>query len=73
MDEGNGIQPDDSSNPQPEKLSLPGERQAIDTDAPALGTQAEESNADRESEPVAGKPATVRVEYKHSLATRWMH
>jgi hypothetical protein len=73
MDESNGIRPDNSSNPQPEKLSLSGERQAIDTDAPALGTQAKESNPDLEPESAERKRTTVRVEYRHSPATRWMH
>ncbi|MBB6143017.1 thiosulfate reductase cytochrome b subunit [Silvibacterium bohemicum] len=73
MDESNGIRLDDSSNPPPEKSSLPGERQVIETDAPALGVQAEESNADQEPKPAERKRTTVRVEYKHSLATRWMH
>ncbi len=75
MDESNGIRPDNLSNPQPEKLSLAGEHQAIETDAPALRMQAEESNADADQEPkhAERKQATVRLEYKHSLATRWMH
>jgi thiosulfate reductase cytochrome b subunit len=73
MDESNGIRLDDSSNPPPEKSSLSVERQVIEADAPTLGTQAKESNADHEPKPAERKRATIRVEYKHSHATRWMH
>jgi hypothetical protein len=62
MDESNGIRPDNSSNPQPEKFSLPRQRQAIETDALALGTEAEESNADLEPKPAERKRTTVRVD-----------
>jgi hypothetical protein len=72
MNESNDIRQDDPSSPT-EKSSSPGEQQSIETDAPALSAPEEESNADHEPEPAVGKWAKVRVEYKHSLAVRWMH
>jgi hypothetical protein len=72
MNESNQVRPDDLSS-LPEKSCPAGEHRPIETDAPALRAQGAESNADREPEPVAEKRAKVRVEYKHSLATRWMH
>ena len=72
MNERNDVRQDGSSSP-PEKSCLPGEHQTIEADALALSAQGEESNADREPDLAAGKQAKVRVEYKHSLATRWMH
>jgi hypothetical protein len=71
MNRNNEIRQDDSSSP-PEKSCSPGEHQSSEADAPALSAQGE-SNADHGPEPAAGKRAKVRVEYKHSLATRWMH
>ena len=41
-------------------------------DPPQANTQ-EEPIAERESKPATHKGAMVTVEYKHSLATRWMH
>jgi|SRR3984885_430430 len=72
MNESNDIRQDDSSS-SPEKSSPPGENQLNKVDASVLRAQEEESNADREPEPAAGNQAKARVEYKHSLATRWMH
>jgi hypothetical protein len=72
MNERNDVRQDGSSSP-PEKSCPPGEHQPIEADALALSAQGEESNADREPDLAAGKQAKVRVEYKHSLATRWMH
>ena len=72
MNEHNDIRADNSSSP-PEESSLLREHQPIEADALALSAQGEESNADREPDLAAGKQAKVRVEYKHSLAARWMH
>ena len=72
MNDSNNIRQDDSSSPS-EESSPPAEHGPIKVDAPVLSAQKEESDADRELEPAAGKLAKVRVEYKHSLATRWMH
>jgi hypothetical protein len=69
MNERNDVRQDGSSSP-PEKSCPPGEHQPIEADALALSAQGEESNADREPDLAAGKQAKVRVEYKHSLATR---
>jgi thiosulfate reductase cytochrome b subunit len=73
MNKRNSIRPNNSSGSPSEKSASPGEHQPIDADALALGARGEESNADTEPEPAAGSWAKIRVEYKHSLATRWMH
>jgi thiosulfate reductase cytochrome b subunit len=73
MNKRNSIRPNNSSGSPSEKSASPGEHQPIEADALALGTQGEESNADTEPELAAGSRAKIRVEYKHSLATRWMH
>jgi hypothetical protein len=59
MNERNDIRLDNSSSSPSEKSGPLGEHQPIE--------------ADREPDPAARKHAKVRVEYKHSLATRWMH
>jgi hypothetical protein len=73
MKEGNEIRQGDSSNSLREKSSDPAEHQSVETDAPALKMRARWLATDRESEPGNYEEATVAVEYKHSLATRWMH
>ena len=73
MNERNDIRPDNTSSSPSEKSAPLGEHQPIEADAFALSAHGEESNADREADPAAGKQAKVRVEYKHSLSTRWMH
>ncbi len=73
MNESSDIRQDNSSSSPSEKSSPPPESQPIKADAPAFSMQAEEPNADHEPKPDEPKRTTVRVEYKHSLATRWMH
>jgi thiosulfate reductase cytochrome b subunit len=73
MNERNDIRPDNTSSSPSEKSAPLGEHQPIEADALALSAHGEESNADREADPAAGKQAKVRVEYKHPLSTRWMH
>ncbi len=63
--------PLDSSVENPS--SMPTEDQPNEADAPILSAQVGESNAEVEPKPVDRKRGTVRVDYKHSLATRWMH
>jgi len=72
MNDSNQVRQGELSSP-PERSSPTGEHQPIEADALALSAQGEESNAAREPDLAAGKQAKVRVEYKHSLATRWMH
>jgi hypothetical protein len=60
MNESSEIRQDDpldSSVEKPSSLSMP----------------AGVSNAEGKPKPADRKRVTVRVEYKHSLATRWMH
>jgi hypothetical protein len=71
MDESNDIRQDNSSG-SPSEKSAPWGASTMEADAAALSAQGEESNADLEPEPAAGNRAKVRVEYKHSLATRWI-
>jgi len=73
MSERNNIRPNNSSSSPSDKSASPGEHQPIETDALVLSAQGKESNADTEPWPTAGNRAKIRVEYKHSLATRWMH
>jgi thiosulfate reductase cytochrome b subunit len=73
MNESSDIRQDNSSSSPSETSSPPAESQPIKADAPAFSTQAEESNADHKPKPDERKRTTIRVEYKHSLATRWMH
>ena len=72
MNDSKQVRQGELSSP-PERSSPTGEHQPIEADALALSAQGEESNAAREPDLAAGKQAKVRVEYKHSLATRWMH
>src|SRR5580698_5946777 len=72
MNESKDVRQYDSSSP-PEKTSPTEEHQPAEVNAPALSAPGEESNADSEPEPAAGDRAKIRIEYKHSLATRWMH
>jgi hypothetical protein len=80
----NEIQQDDQSRSPSEKSSPPVEHRAIEAGATQLNVQISEpkkcdpkspgsSTADRDSESVNHKGAMITVEYKHSLATRWMH
>ena len=73
MNQRNDIRPDNSSSSPSEKSGPLGEHLPIEADVLALSAQEEESNADREPDLAVRKQAKVRVEYKHSLATRWMH
>ena len=68
----NEIQQDDPSSSASQNSSPLAAHLSSETDAPRANMQ-KEPNAARESEPVDHKEATVRVEYKHSLATRRMH
>lgn len=73
MNERNDIRPGNSSSSPSEKSGPLGEHLPIEADVLALSAQEVESNADREPDLAVRKQAKVRVEYKHSLATRWMH
>jgi thiosulfate reductase cytochrome b subunit len=74
MNESSEIRQDDPLDSSVEKpSSMPEEHQPIKADAPALSVQAGVSNAEGKPKPADRKRVTVRVEYKHSLATRWMH
>ncbi|WP_433964441.1 cytochrome b/b6 domain-containing protein [Tunturiibacter gelidiferens] len=73
MNELNNIQPNNTSSSPSEKSAPLGEHQPVETDALALSAQGRESNDDTEPVSTAGNRAKIRVEYKHSLATRWMH
>jgi thiosulfate reductase cytochrome b subunit len=80
----NELQQDDPSRSPSEKSSPPVEHQSVEAGATQLNAQTSEpkkcdpkspgsSTADRDSEFVNHEGAMITVEYKHSLATRWMH
>jgi thiosulfate reductase cytochrome b subunit len=75
---------DDPVNARAEESpSLPAKHQPIEADGSPIDTLADNSEKDNPKSPslpkaepeshTAHKRTTVKVEYKHSLATRWMH
>ena len=66
------IRQDDPSSSVSETSSPLAAHLSSEIDPPQANTQ-EEPNAERKSKPATHKGAMVTVEYKHSLATRWMH
>jgi thiosulfate reductase cytochrome b subunit len=85
MNENNELPQDDISAPSvPERSPTHKLQQSISPDAPPFSTKADEQNkdisdspslpeVDAESRMEAPKGTMIAVEYKHSLATRWMH